>query len=328
MVLAAQSVDPNWLFSTEAQAAAALVAIIGGFLVSRLVALSVERQGLQRRIDQLRSDRDHLVKNQHVAMERGLGNAKEGYLKEFIPICVVTRCKPDPGAVPEAPERVSQERTEEWQAEAIATVSEAFALVEGAMEPNELNIDREQLISRNPQISDLPRGLVQAVIRQIRKERLKSVADRSARDVVAARVADVYSNSPVIGSLYTDFGESDFTQAHTFDERGRVRSAEIEMVEGHLGQLASPAGVGLGILALGLFSLLGIALPLIIMALRPIPDAAWVRFGTVGAFLVGLAGVLAFIWWQWLLLGKRTAKPNSWWRRAGKSLGIEALLTD
>lgn len=42
-------VDPNWLLSTEAQSAAALVAIIGGFLVSRLVSLSSEREGLRRR---------------------------------------------------------------------------------------------------------------------------------------------------------------------------------------------------------------------------------------------------------------------------------------
>jgi hypothetical protein len=111
------------------------------------------------------------------------------------------------------------------------------------------------------------------------------------------------------------------------DGRARVVSAELEMVDGQLARLASPTGVGLGISVLAIFSLLGIALLLIIMALRPIPDAAWVRFGTIGAFMVGLAGVHAFIWWQSSLLGKRTAKQNHWWRRVGKALGIEALLT-
>ena len=50
--------DPNPLLSTLSQSSAAMVAIIGGFLVSRLVALSSEREGIKR---QLRSVRDHLA---------------------------------------------------------------------------------------------------------------------------------------------------------------------------------------------------------------------------------------------------------------------------
>ena len=41
--------DPNWLLATMAQSAAALVAIGGGFLVSRVVALSSERWALEQR---------------------------------------------------------------------------------------------------------------------------------------------------------------------------------------------------------------------------------------------------------------------------------------
>ena len=42
-------INPNWLLSTMAQSAAALVAIVGGFLVNRVVTLSSERQGLEQR---------------------------------------------------------------------------------------------------------------------------------------------------------------------------------------------------------------------------------------------------------------------------------------
>lgn len=45
--------DPNWLLSTSAQSAAAIVAIVGGFLVSRLVTLSAERNSLIRRRDEV-----------------------------------------------------------------------------------------------------------------------------------------------------------------------------------------------------------------------------------------------------------------------------------
>jgi len=42
--------DPNWLLSALAETAGALVAIIGGFLVSRLVGLSSQRSGLRGRL--------------------------------------------------------------------------------------------------------------------------------------------------------------------------------------------------------------------------------------------------------------------------------------
>lgn len=42
--------DPNWLFSTMAQSAAALVAIMGGFLVSRFAAVSSQRQGIESQL--------------------------------------------------------------------------------------------------------------------------------------------------------------------------------------------------------------------------------------------------------------------------------------
>lgn len=58
MLSDAPPVDPNWLLSTEAQSAAALVAIIGGFLVSRLVSLSSEREGLRRRRREVAARRD------------------------------------------------------------------------------------------------------------------------------------------------------------------------------------------------------------------------------------------------------------------------------
>jgi hypothetical protein len=38
--------EPNWLLSTTTQSSAALVAIVGGFLLSRVLALAAERNGL------------------------------------------------------------------------------------------------------------------------------------------------------------------------------------------------------------------------------------------------------------------------------------------
>lgn len=58
--------DPSWLFSTAAQSAAAIVAIVGGFLATRIVSLSAERDSLRHRIQTL----DALLAGQREQLER------------------------------------------------------------------------------------------------------------------------------------------------------------------------------------------------------------------------------------------------------------------
>jgi hypothetical protein len=50
MLLGQDAPDPYWLLSTSAQCAAALVAIIGGLLASRVVTLKSERSGTERQL--------------------------------------------------------------------------------------------------------------------------------------------------------------------------------------------------------------------------------------------------------------------------------------
>ena len=56
-VVQGPSGDTVTFYSTIAAASAVLVAIIGGFLVSRLVALSSEQEAIQRRRSQLTGER-------------------------------------------------------------------------------------------------------------------------------------------------------------------------------------------------------------------------------------------------------------------------------
>ena len=54
--------EPSWLLATMAQSAAALVAIVGGFLVSRVLTLNSERQGLERRARELEQQTSNQAK--------------------------------------------------------------------------------------------------------------------------------------------------------------------------------------------------------------------------------------------------------------------------
>ena len=61
--------DPEWLLATMAQSAAAIVAIVGGFLVSRVVSLASERQGLERRARELHERKREKAKRHLEARE-------------------------------------------------------------------------------------------------------------------------------------------------------------------------------------------------------------------------------------------------------------------
>lgn len=56
------ALDPGWLLSSLAQSTAAVVAIVGGFLVSRLVQLSSEREGLRRQLQHTLDELAHVNK--------------------------------------------------------------------------------------------------------------------------------------------------------------------------------------------------------------------------------------------------------------------------
>ena len=62
--------EPSWLLSTMAQSAAAIVAIVGGLLVSRVVALASEGEGLERRARELEQQALEQAKRLEGARER------------------------------------------------------------------------------------------------------------------------------------------------------------------------------------------------------------------------------------------------------------------
>lgn len=80
----ANQLDPNWLFSTTAQSAAALVAIVGGFLVSRVLGLNTERERLLRKYRELRSRAQILGFSYQRLHEERLAVSKEWFLEAHL----------------------------------------------------------------------------------------------------------------------------------------------------------------------------------------------------------------------------------------------------
>ena len=82
--------DPNWLFSSTAQSAAAVFAIVGGFIATRVMNLASEREQTQHRLAEvrvtMRFHRDHIQElfreRNRVRLSRALFRVREN-LCEF-----------------------------------------------------------------------------------------------------------------------------------------------------------------------------------------------------------------------------------------------------
>lgn len=71
--------EPTALLATLAQSSAAIVAIVGGFLVSRLVALSSEREAVRRQLVSVRDRLKHVREEYDGAHEYRLSNSQSDY---------------------------------------------------------------------------------------------------------------------------------------------------------------------------------------------------------------------------------------------------------
>ena len=72
-------IDQGSLLATLAQSSAAVVAIVGGFLVSRLVQLSSEREGLRRQLLRTQDELKHLEKAYDEAHGYRLTNSQHDF---------------------------------------------------------------------------------------------------------------------------------------------------------------------------------------------------------------------------------------------------------
>ena len=72
-------IDEGSLLATLAQSSAAVVAIVGGFLVSRLVQLSSEREGLRRQLVRAQDELKHVAASYDEAYEYRLANSRRDF---------------------------------------------------------------------------------------------------------------------------------------------------------------------------------------------------------------------------------------------------------
>ena len=88
-LLSASHADPNWFLSTAAQSAAALVAIIGGFLVSRVITISSERGAMGAELEHLpkkKAGKQGLLSTLGTEVNSGAESAQQALRREIADI--------------------------------------------------------------------------------------------------------------------------------------------------------------------------------------------------------------------------------------------------
>lgn len=279
--------DPNWLYSSMAQSTAALVAIVGGFIVSRVIALSSERTGFLRREQEVSSRLARVTGKWEEVSTEVLQTAFDWYCADSLAPRSDLAGEPRPEYRP-------------------LGVSDAdFNLMRENLAAQMVRA-REAVHQRYPQPSFPPTDLARL--------HENGVATEGVRDDVLVAVAkEVAGARRPLGALDRVLRLTDYPTLAVRSEgavrrqeaaialRDRLASQlialeeEAGLIQEALVRLGQPQGLTAAFVVLFAFSTTGLFMPLTLMALRPVPDSTAIRFGAVMAFLVGVSVLFSYL---------------------------------
>ena len=273
--------DPNWLLSSTAQSAAALVAIVGGFLVSRLITLSGERNAIVHRYDDLRGMR--VIKQaeyDEVHADR-LAVSTEWFVEHHKDELLANRGNVE---VSRLLDWIPRGSSEEEMREIATSLPDAF---EKAYEDIEQKFPGMQ-------------PFAWAVDALRASGLIVPPESESIYQMVAESIANDRSMMPAFRTIIptTDImyrrQDARIDLERQLNSELRALDAELNLVGLRLQAFRKPEGVIGAVMALTYLALVGVALPTTLMAWRPVPDGPAVRTLVVVAFVSGLAVLLAY----------------------------------
>lgn len=265
--------DPNWLLATMAQSAAALVAIAGGFLVSRVVTLASERQGLERRARELEQQTQEQAERL-----RGAHRRRQAVSWEFFVNLAADKCArryEQQGSV--SPEWLADEH---W-VRGVPTRNEMLDLA------NRLIRTTQQASEHFESGGDIPGSLVDdwEVYRAVYNAQPSSSGWTGPFDSDIERVWKQERYDKLIES------ERDLQAGLSALER------EGDLVRTETARVTKPHGLGRAAAAFGYLTVAGVVVPLAGLAWRPVPSDLLSRRVLVFLFVSGLAGLGWYLIW-------------------------------
>lgn len=269
--------DPNWLLSTTAQSSAALVAIVGGFLLSRVLALATERNGLALREAQLDGEMKLAEETYRFQQRRIDDRDRADLLDDAIDLLV-----DDPAA---SIEDLDKDAYGDLHAGELAELFESIrARVKVAVEALKPHVrssgwpDSLGSLSDSKPFYDV---LPQLEITEDEDVELYSKVWR--RLLPLGGLASPSPRLPVSDPLNEWIRERDRAQ----DDRARA-AGQLEIVRTELAKVSAPTGIGRLTASLAFFLATGVVVPIAILVQQPTRLAQWQTWLTFVGFAIGL----------------------------------------
>lgn len=285
--------DPNWLLSTTAQTTAALVGIIGGFLLSRVVAIISEKSALLVRLHELEA---RSIASQAalepIAQEIG-ATIWAWFIDDQLPYFAQVR-----GNI----------STDEIASNFDVRGSDPTMIVKFAEElSNPVKIAYELIESAYPSPKSPPTDAQELRLANVT---LDPAIDERIYECVAKAIVESRSPSGISPSLSNPPGHvfqpltSDIEfvrhdaniakQSEILTNISFIQS-EIDTIRSKLATLKVPKRLNQGFYVLAIFALLGIVEPLYFMTENPVHANSSVRMLVYTSFLAGFSGLLLYI---------------------------------
>ena len=273
-------INPNWLLSTMAQSAAALVAIVGGFLVSRVVTLSSERQGLEQRGRELEQRTQGHQERLRKTTQRRQDAAWPPFKQMNVYTCAQRYAKH--GSV-----------TPEWLAEEtpmVETTSEDRLALARRLIP--LVQQANEHFDRGGDMPEFP------------------AADSDKQGVYAAvSYVRSLSQSPPTGDLEVFKMILTRYEKLVEDERELQAGLSALQLEGNFvrteaARVAKPPELWRAVVAFGYLTVFGVVAPVVGLAWRPVPSSLLWRILLVLGFVSGVGVLGGYLIWAIRQLSK------------------------
>ncbi len=261
------------LLSTIASASASFVAILGGFIASRLIAINSERTSLKSRLQEVTGQ---------LMYYRGVRNLIHKNLNEE-----------------DAIRYIYDHMTEMSEGETLEDIYE-----ERELQLIDI-IDLEPLWERAQKIKDSFDGYLQNENCELNSDMIPlPLAEEYREDMFAYEFCKIYAGW---GFTDFDFNETPFRERGEWYERDKqealrhttqimVLEQQQELYSSGLNSLKKPQGMTAGIILFGLFSLFNIIFPLVLSLFELSGQSAVIATTTSILFLaIGLAATFAYL---------------------------------
>jgi hypothetical protein len=271
--------DPNWLLSTTAQSSAALVAIVGGFLLSRVLALAAERNGLALREAQLSDEVELAAETCRFQQRRIDDSDRADFLDDAIELLVG-----DPAA---SIEDLDKDSCGDLRAGELAELFESIrARVKVAIEALKPHVPSSDWVGSLSSFSGskpFDEVLPQLEITEDEDVELYSKVWRRLVPFSGVFLAPPSPSFPVSDPYNEWIRERD----RALDDRARA-VGQLEIVRTELAKVSAPTGIGRLTASLAFFLATGVVVPIAVLVQQPTRLAQWQAWLTFVGFAIGL----------------------------------------